>query len=90
MAWRLSNLSAAIAAGQSQRWTFSWNGKDMGPQYFMAHPLFVGDALVLSDQTKASVPAIGGGIFYAATVRNPTTPAAPKTAVFTWEGGGFI
>jgi hypothetical protein len=56
----------------------------------MAHPLFVGDTLVLSDQSKGSVPAIGGGIFYEVTVRNPTTSAAPKTAVFTWEGGGFV
>ena len=63
--------------------------KGHGTQYFMAHPLTVGDALVLSNQTKAAVPAIGGGIFYAATVRNPTTPAAPKMATFTWEGGGF-
>jgi hypothetical protein len=86
MAWRLSNFSAAIGAGQTLRFTFSFGGRDVGAQYFMAHPLFVGNELVLSDQTKASVPAIGGGIFYAASVRN----ASPRPGALTWEGGGFI
>jgi hypothetical protein len=86
MAWRLSSLSIAIGAGQTQRWTFSFGGNDVGVQYFMAHPLFVGNELVLSDQTKATVAAIGGRVFYAATVRN----ASPRPAAFNWEGGGVI
>lgn len=85
MAWRLNNLQVVIGSGQSQRWTFSWGGSDQGAQYFCAHPLIVGNELVLSEQTKATVPAVGGGIFYAVTVTN----VSPRPGQFTWEGGGF-
>jgi hypothetical protein len=91
MAWRLTNFQATIVRGATQRWTFTWGGKDMGTQYFMAHPLQVGEELVLSDQTKGTVAAVGGGVLYAVTVRNAQPPAAagPQTAAsFTWEGGG--
>ena len=54
MAWR-SSMSIVIGPGATQRWTFSWGGADRGVQYFMAHPVFVGETLVLSNQTKASV-----------------------------------
>jgi hypothetical protein len=54
----------------------------------MAHPLFVGHELVMSEQTKGSVAAVGGGIFYAANVRNASTSAAPIAMAFNWEGGG--
>ena len=85
MAWR-SSMSIVIGPGATQRWTFSWGGADRGVQYFMAHPVFVGETLVLSNQTKASVAAVGGGIFYAATVNNPGL----ARAIFVWEGGGVI
>jgi hypothetical protein len=58
----------------------------------MAHPLDVGEDLMLSNQTKGTIPAVGGGVFYAVTVTNNQPPAAagPLTAArFTWEGGGF-
>jgi hypothetical protein len=58
----------------------------MGPQYFMAHTQIVGNELVLSEQTKATVPALGGGIFYSATVTNNS----PRPAQFVWEGGGLV
>jgi hypothetical protein len=59
----------------------------------LAHPLDVGEELVLSNQTKGTVAAVGGGVFYAVTVFNAQPPAAagPLTAArFTWEGGGVI
>jgi hypothetical protein len=94
MAWRWNNFQALIVRGSSQRWRFFWPGaQDVGVQYFMAHPLEVGEELVLSNQTKGTVAAVGGGVFYAVTVFNAQPPAAagPLTAArFTWEGGGVI
>jgi hypothetical protein len=84
MTWR-SNSTVNLAAGAQVRFDFSWNGADMGPQYFMAHPQIVGNELVLSEQTKATVAAVGGRIFYSATVTN----VSPRPAAFVWEGGGL-
>jgi hypothetical protein len=92
MAWRLNNFQAFIVRGTSLRQRFVWPGaQDVGTQYIMAHPLDVGEELVLSNQTKGTIAAVGGGVFYAVTVFNaqPPSAAGPLTAArFTWEGGG--